>query len=69
MTDLRSPRVGSVRAGLELDREPGCVSSAALGNRVRKLGYAVSDEELEIGLRTIAVPVADSRGKVDLRWR
>lgn len=35
-------------------------------NRARKLGYAVSDNELEIGLRTIAVPVPDSRGKVDL---
>ena len=34
--------------------------------RVRKQGYAVSDEELEIGLRTIAVPVADSRGIVTL---
>lgn len=34
--------------------------------RVRKLGYAVSDEELEIGLRTVAVPVADRRGKVSL---
>lgn len=34
--------------------------------RVRKQGYAVSDEELEIGLRTIAVPVVDSRGHVGL---
>jgi len=34
--------------------------------RARKNGYAVSDEELEIGLRTIAVPVVDSRAKVVL---
>jgi IclR family pca regulon transcriptional regulator len=28
----------------------------------RRQGYAMSDEELEIGLRSIAVPVTDSRG-------
>ncbi|MCC6210571.1 MAG: helix-turn-helix domain-containing protein [Burkholderiales bacterium] len=32
----------------------------------RREGYAISDEELEIGLRSIAVPVADSRGQVRL---
>jgi len=32
--------------------------------QVRIDGYAISDEELEIGLRAIAVPVADSRGEV-----
>ena len=31
--------------------------------KVREQGYAISDEELEIGLRSIAVPVADSRGQ------
>ena len=30
----------------------------------RERGYAVSDEELELGLRSIAVPVHDSRGKL-----
>ncbi|MCZ2112923.1 MAG: helix-turn-helix domain-containing protein [Anaerolineae bacterium] len=32
--------------------------------QVRANGYAISDEELEIGLRAIAVPLADSRGEV-----
>ena len=32
--------------------------------QVRAPGYSVSDEELELGLRSIAVPVADSRGEV-----
>ena len=32
--------------------------------RVRSQGYSVSDEELELGLRSIAVPVTDSRGEV-----
>jgi len=32
----------------------------------REHGYAVSDEELEIGLRSIAVPVANSRGETIL---
>lgn len=31
--------------------------------KVREQGYAISDEELEIGLRSIAVSVADSRGQ------
>jgi IclR family pca regulon transcriptional regulator len=31
---------------------------------VRTLGYATTDQELEIGLRSIAVPVIDSRGAV-----
>jgi IclR family pca regulon transcriptional regulator len=30
----------------------------------RQVGYATTDEELEIGLRSIAVPVIDSRGSV-----
>lgn len=32
--------------------------------QVRAQGYSVSDEELELGLRSIAVPVANSRGEV-----
>jgi IclR family pca regulon transcriptional regulator len=32
--------------------------------KVRRAGYALVDQELEIGLRSIAVPVADSAGKV-----
>jgi len=34
--------------------------------RARSLGYSVSDEELEIGLRSIAIPVANSRNQVQL---
>ena len=32
--------------------------------RVREQGYALIDEELELGLRSIAVPIYDSRGTV-----
>jgi IclR family pca regulon transcriptional regulator len=32
--------------------------------KVRRAGYALVDQELEIGLRSIAVPVADSAGRV-----
>lgn len=32
--------------------------------RVRELGYAVIEQEVEIGLRSIAVPLQDARGKV-----
>jgi len=33
-------------------------------HRIRKLGYAVNDEEIELGLRVIAVPVRRSGGGV-----
>ena len=33
-------------------------------NAVRRAGYSIVDQELEIGLRSIAVPVTDSAGKV-----
>jgi len=32
--------------------------------QVRADGYAINDEELELGLRSIAVPVRDASGKV-----
>ena len=32
--------------------------------RVRTVGYAIVDQELEIGLRSIAVPVKDYRARV-----
>lgn len=34
--------------------------------RARRLGYSISDEELEIGLRSIAVPIANAQGQVNL---
>jgi IclR family pca regulon transcriptional regulator len=33
-------------------------------DEVRRMGYAIVDQELEIGLRSIAVPVRDPTGKV-----
>jgi IclR family pca regulon transcriptional regulator len=35
-----------------------------LVEKVREDGYSIVDEELEIGLRSIAVPVRDARGRV-----
>jgi IclR family pca regulon transcriptional regulator len=43
------------------------VKKAALRDAVKKAataGYATTDQELEIGLRSIAVPVVDSRGGI-----
>jgi IclR family pca regulon transcriptional regulator len=33
-------------------------------NKVRTQGYAINDQEIELGLRSIAVPLHDSRGHV-----
>jgi IclR family pca regulon transcriptional regulator len=55
------------RAVLEARTRHTLVKKAALREAVRsvrKLGYATTDQELEIGLRSIAVPVMDSRGAV-----
>ncbi|MES2888963.1 MAG: IclR family transcriptional regulator C-terminal domain-containing protein [Pseudomonadota bacterium] len=35
-------------------------------HEAREQGYAISDEEYEIGLRSIAVPVPNSHGRVDV---
>jgi IclR family pca regulon transcriptional regulator len=43
------------------------IKKAALGDAVQRAaaaGYATTDQELEIGLRSIAVPVVDSRGGI-----
>ena len=55
------------RADLIARTKHALVAKAALKDavkNVRKLGYATTDQELEIGLRSIAVPVRDSRGHV-----
>jgi IclR family transcriptional regulator, pca regulon regulatory protein len=33
-------------------------------DRIRRQGYAIIDEELEIGIRSIAVPIASETGRV-----
>lgn len=49
-------------------RTPNTISSAeeliAEIAHVRRQGYALDDEELEIGLRCIAVPIRDNRGEI-----
>lgn len=49
----RTPRTPTTRAEI-----------AERVDRARREGFAVTDEELELGLRSIAVPVTDSRGAV-----
>jgi IclR family transcriptional regulator, pca regulon regulatory protein len=49
------------------ERLAASIKKAALRAAVRDakgLGYATTDQELEIGLRSIAVPVTDSRGTI-----
>jgi IclR family pca regulon transcriptional regulator len=53
------------RAKMEARTRYSLVRKAALREAVRsarRLGFATTDQELEIGLRSIAVPVVDSRG-------
>jgi IclR family pca regulon transcriptional regulator len=55
------------RTKIEARTKCSLVKKAALRaavQDVRGLGYATTDQELEIGLRSIAVPVTDSRGAV-----
>ena len=54
-------------AKLEARTKHALVKKTALREAVRsvrKRGYATTDQELEIGLRSIAVPVMNSRGAV-----
>jgi IclR family pca regulon transcriptional regulator len=41
--------------------DPAAITAAV--EQARRDGYAISDGELELGMRTLAVPVADSRGR------
>ncbi|HVZ01369.1 MAG TPA: IclR family transcriptional regulator C-terminal domain-containing protein [Dongiaceae bacterium] len=56
----------TLRRGERIARTPKTLTSikalAAEIGRVRMQGYAVIDEELELGLRSIAVPILDSAG-------
>jgi IclR family pca regulon transcriptional regulator len=55
------------RVKLEARTRHALVKKAALRDAVRNVrtvGYATTDQELEIGLRSIAVPVVDTRGVV-----
>ncbi len=40
------------------------MTSRVLNSEVRVQGYAIVDQELEIGLRSVAVPVRSLRGEV-----
>ncbi|MBW8702797.1 Pca regulon regulatory protein [Streptomyces sp. MBT84] len=59
-TEPKLPEVTSLTSRTVTDPDE---LRAAL-DRVRREGYALVDEELEEGLRSIAVPVRDRRGKV-----
>ena len=55
------------RAKIEARTRHSLVRKTALRDAVRGAraqGYAFTDQELEIGLRSVAIPVADSRGAV-----
>jgi IclR family pca regulon transcriptional regulator len=55
------------RTKIEARTEHSLVKRTALRDAVRNArtqGYAFTDQELEIGLRSIAIPVVDSRGAV-----
>ena len=62
-------RVAAYLDRIEPEARTKCslVKKTALREAVRsarKQGYASTDQELEVGLRSIAVPVADSRGRI-----
>jgi IclR family pca regulon transcriptional regulator len=64
---LAPDEIESVLSGLELKvRTPHTLRTpAALDQRlaeIRRLGYATSDEELAVGLRSVAVPIIGAQG-------
>lgn len=59
-TRLTSDRVEKLTAKTKTSRE----EIWAEIQRIRKSGYAINDEEIEVGLRVIAVPVRRSGGSV-----
>ena len=68
LADLPPPRLEQYLARAELTRLTSrTVSTPAELKRalaeVRRQGYAIIDQELEIGLRSIAVPVKDAAGR------
>ena len=55
------------RARIETRTKYSLIKKAAIREAIRNagvVGYATTDQELEIGLRSIAVPVLDSRGTI-----
>ena len=66
---LEREEIGAYLADLELHRHTpkSIVKKGALATelrRVREQGYSLVDEELELGLRSLAVPVRARSGKV-----
>ncbi|MBN9621240.1 MAG: YvcK family protein [Actinobacteria bacterium] len=55
--DLLQHRIGG--SGALAGHPVGNLMLTALLEETRRLGYAISDEELELGLRSIAVPIHD----------
>jgi len=54
-------------ARIEARTKYSLIKKAAIREAIRNagaVGYATTDQELEIGLRSIAVPVIDSRGTI-----
>jgi IclR family transcriptional regulator, pca regulon regulatory protein len=69
LSDWNDERLSSYLDGVKIEARTkySLVKKAALREAVRNAraqGYAFTDQELEIGLRSIALPVVDSRGAV-----
>lgn len=62
-SDARRLIEGSVREKTTPFTKVGIEEIMAELSRVRALGYAVIDQELELGLCSIAVPLVDARGR------
>jgi IclR family pca regulon transcriptional regulator len=69
LSDLPPPQLREFLAGAKIERRTAksIVSRSALKAEIEKAsasGFALVDEELEIGLRSIAVPIRDNARKI-----
>ena len=64
LAQLPEHELGAYRSRVKLQAFTSPSKLAQVLKTVRQAGYAIADQQIEIGLRTMAVPVSDTSGAV-----